>query len=277
MTIAEARRALAEAFRKAGLDSPELDARLLVGYALRLDHTALAASPDRVLTPQQETAIDALKQRRLSREPIAHILGVQEFWSLPLRVTPATLVPRPETETVAEAALAAIDEGGPRARTLRIADLGTGTGALLLALLSELPNAFGVGTDMSAEALAVAQANAEQLGLASRARFVRCNFGAALAGGFDLVVSNPPYIPSGDIAALSPEVRRDPRPALMVARTGLRAIARSPRTRNASLRWVVIWSWNWGLVRSALSRNWLKMPAFFRCPQSPIYQAFRGL
>ncbi len=228
MTIAEARRALAEAFRKAGLDSPELDARLLVGYALRLDHTALAASPDRVLTPQQETAIDALKQRRLSREPIAHILGVQEFWSLPLRVTPATLVPRPETETVAEAALAAIDEGGPRARTLRIADLGTGTGALLLALLSELPNAFGVGTDMSAEALAVAQANAEQLGLASRARFVRCNFGAALAGGFDLVVSNPPYIPSGDIAALSPEVRRDPRPALDGGTDGLacyRAIA----------------------------------------------------
>lgn len=221
MTIAEARRALAEAFRKAGIDSSELDARLLVGHVLGLDHTALAAAPERTLMPQQELAIDALKQRRLLGEPIAHILGVQEFWSLPLRVTPATLVPRPETETIVESALAAIDESGSRARALRIADLGTGTGALLLALLSELRNAFGVGTDMSAEALAVARANAEQLGLASRARFVRCDFGTALAGGFDLVVSNPPYIPSGDLAALSPEVQRDPRAALDGGADGL--------------------------------------------------------
>ena len=205
MTIAQARRALADAFRNAGLDSPELDARLLVGHALRLDHTALAASPDRVLSAADERAIDAFKQRRLAREPIAHILGTQEFWGLMLRVTPATLVPRPETETIVETALAAIDDSGPRTRTLRIADLGTGTGALLLALLSELPNAFGVGTDMSADALAVARGNAEQLGLASRARFVRCDFGAALASGFDLVVSNPPYIRSGDIAGLPPE------------------------------------------------------------------------
>jgi release factor glutamine methyltransferase len=214
MTIGEARRALADAFRNAGLDSPELDARLLVGHALGLNHTALAASPDRVLSATDESAIDAFKQRRLAREPIAHILGTREFWGLALRVTPATLVPRPETETIVETALAAIDDSGPRTRALRIADLGTGTGALLLALLSELPNAFGVGTDLSAAALAVARINAEQLGLASRARLVRCDFGAALASGFDLVVSNPPYIPSGDIAALSPEVRRDPRTAL---------------------------------------------------------------
>lgn len=221
MTIAQARRALADAFRNAGLDSPELDARLLVGHALGLDHTALAASPDRMLSAADERAIDTFKQRRLAREPIAHILGSREFWGLMLRVTPATLVPRPETETIVEVALAAIDESGPRTRALRIADLGTGAGALLLALLSELPNAFGVGTDMSADALAVARGNAEQLGLASRARFVRCDFGAALAAGFDLVVSNPPYIPSGDIAALSPEVQRDPRPALDGGADGL--------------------------------------------------------
>lgn len=228
MTIAEARRALAEAFRKAGLDSPELEARLLVGHALGLDHTALAASADRVLSVTDESTIEKLRQRRLAREPIAHILGMQEFWSLPLRVTPATLVPRPDTETIVEAALAAVDESGPRTRTLRIADLGTGTGALLLALLSELPNAYGVATDMSMGALDVARSNAEQLGLVSRARFVRCDFGAALAGGFDLVVSNPPYIPSGDIAALSPEVQRDPRSALDGGADGLacyRAIA----------------------------------------------------
>lgn len=228
MTIAEARRALAEAFRRAGLDSPELDARLLVSHALGLGHTALAASADRILTSDEKSAIGGLKQRRLAREFVAHILGTQEFWGLSLRVTPATLVPRPETETIVEAALTAIDEGGPRTRALRIADLGTGTGALLLALLSELPNAFGVATDKSAEALTVAHGNAENLGLAARARFVRCDFGTALAGGFDLVVSNPPYIPSGDLAALSPEVRRDPRIALDGDADGLgcyRAIA----------------------------------------------------
>jgi release factor glutamine methyltransferase len=214
MTIAEARRALADAFRKAGLDSPELDARLLVGHALGLDHARLTASPERALSATDESSISALKRRRLAREPIAHILGMRAVWGLMLGVTPATLVPRPETETIVEIALAVIDEGGPRSRALRIADLGTGTGALLLALLSELPNAFGIGTDMSAEALAVARGNAEQVGLTSRARFVRCDFGSALAGGFDLVVSNPPYIPSGDIAALSPEVQRDPRSAL---------------------------------------------------------------
>ena len=214
MTIAEARRALAEAFRKVGLDSPELDARLLVCHALGLDHTALAASPDRPLTPQDESTVAALKERRLAHEPVAHILGTKGFWGLTLRVTPATLVPRPETETIIETALAAIDENGARSRALRIADLGTGTGALLLALLSELPNAFGVGTDMSAAALSVARGNAEQLGLASRAWFVLSDFGSALAGGFNLIVSNPPYIPSGDIAALSPEVHHDPRTAL---------------------------------------------------------------
>lgn len=214
MTLGEARRALADAFRAAGLDSPELDARLLIGHALDLDRTALAASAGRELSAAEARAIETIKQRRLAREPVAHILGAWEFWGLPLRVTPATLVPRPETETIVELALTTIDEGGPRTRALRIADLGTGTGALLLALLSELPNAFGIGTDMSADALTVAHGNAEQLGLAARARFVRCDFGAALAGGFDLVVSNPPYIPAGDIDALPPEVKRDPRTAL---------------------------------------------------------------
>ena len=141
MTVAEARRALAAAFREAGLESPELDARLLVGHALGLDHAALAASPDRALTAQEQNAINLLEQRRLARESVAHILGTSEFWGLPLQVTSATLVPRPDTETLVEAALAAIDEGGPRTRPLRIADLGTGTGALLLALLSEIGRA----------------------------------------------------------------------------------------------------------------------------------------
>jgi release factor glutamine methyltransferase len=221
MTIAEARRALADAFRTAGLDSPELDARLLAGDALGLDHTRLAAESSRGLNSHETQALAALATRRLNREPVARILGVKEFWGLALRLNAATLVPRPETETVVEAALAAIDQDGPRSRALRIADLGTGSGALLLALLHELPNASGIGTDVSGEALDAARGNAGRLGLASRTAFTACDFGAALSGPFDLIVSNPPYVVTGDIAALAPEVRRDPRRALDGGADGL--------------------------------------------------------
>jgi release factor glutamine methyltransferase len=213
-SVAQARRALADAFRQAGLDSPELDARLLTGHALGLDHTELTIESGRGLGDEAARALAALAARRLDREPVARILGVKEFWGLPLRLNDATLVPRPETETVVEAALAAIDRDGPRTRALRIADLGTGSGALLIALLSELPNASGIGTDISREALGAARDNAGRLGIASRAAFAACDFGAALSGHFDLVVSNPPYVASGDIATLAPEVRHDPRRAL---------------------------------------------------------------
>jgi release factor glutamine methyltransferase len=214
MTIAQARRALADAFRQAHLDSPELDARLLAGHALGLDHTGLTIEGGRNLGDDDARTLAALAARRLNREPVARILGVKEFWGLPLQLNEATLVPRPETETVVEAALAAIDQSGPRNRALRIADLGTGSGALLIALLHELPEAAGIGTDISAEALAAARGNAGRLGLACRAEFTGGDFGAALPGVFDLVVSNPPYITSGDIAALAAEVRHDPRRAL---------------------------------------------------------------
>jgi len=221
ITIAQVRRALADAFRQAGLDSPELDARLLAGHALALDHAGLAAESTRRLDASAARALAALATRRLRREPIARILGTKEFWGLALRITAATLVPRPETETVVEAALAAIDNSGPRMRVLRIADLGTGSGALLIALLSELPNASGIGTDVSREALSVARGNAARLGLGPRAQFTASNFGAALAGDYDLVVSNPPYIASGDIGSLAPEVRHDPRHALDGGADGL--------------------------------------------------------
>jgi len=220
-TIAQARRALAEAFRRAGLDSPELDARLLTGHALGLDHARLAAESDRELSDQEIGALAALAARRLKREPVARILGRKEFWGLGLRITEATLVPRPETETLVETALAAIDSEGPRNRALRIADLGTGSGALLLALLHELPNASGIGTDVSREALAAAADNASRLGLAARAEFATGDFGAALEGRFDLVVSNPPYVASGDIGTLDPEVRHDPQCALDGGADGL--------------------------------------------------------
>jgi len=221
MTVAQARRALTGAFRQAELDSPELDARLLVGHALGIDHTALTIDSGRSLGGDAARVLAALVTRRLEREPVARILGVKEFWGLPLRLNDATLVPRPETETIVEAALATVDSAGPRTRALRIADLGTGSGALLIALLTELPNATGIGTDMSRDALAAAQDNASRLGVAARTEFAICDFGAALPGRFDLVVSNPPYIASADIDTLSPEVRRDPRSALDGGADGL--------------------------------------------------------
>jgi release factor glutamine methyltransferase len=214
VTVDAARRCLSDTFRAAGLDTPELDARLLAGHALGLDHGALVAAAVRRLDKADVVALLALAERRLNREPVARILGRKEFWGLPLDIGPATLVPRPETETVVEAALAALDAGGPRTRTLRLADLGTGSGALLLALLSELPAAVGIGTDVEAAALTIARQNAERLGLGGRARFVVCDFGKALGGGLDLVVSNPPYVATADIETLAPEVRYDPRRAL---------------------------------------------------------------
>lgn len=214
LSVADVRRVWAKRFRTGGIDSPELDARILLGHALGLDHAALVAADARKLTRGEEQAIAALAQRRLAREPVARILGWKEFWSLPLRVDASTLVPRPETETIVEAALAFLDAGRRRTEPLRIADLGTGCGAILLALLSELPKALGVGTDASAAALRVARDNASRLGI-GRAHFVCCDLAAALRGPFDLILSNPPYVASSDIASLAPEVRNfDPRRAL---------------------------------------------------------------
>lgn len=222
--VAAMRRDLAQAFRAAGLDAPALDARLLIAHALGLDHTGLAGAADRRLTPAEIARIAALAARRLAREPIARILGTKEFWGLPVTVTPSVLVPRPESETVVEAALAALGDHATRMRPLRIADLGTGSGALLLALLSELPQADGIGTDRDPSALATARDNAERLGLGGRTGFVASDFGTALAGGFDLVIANPPYVRTPDIERLAPEVRDfDPRCALDGGPDGLTA------------------------------------------------------
>jgi release factor glutamine methyltransferase len=228
-SIETARRDLAQRFRDGGIESPELDARLLVGHALGLDHAALAAQSRRLLTSPDADAIAALAARRLAHEPVARILGHKEFWGLPFKLNAETLVPRPETETVVEAALAMVGGDDRASRALRIADLGTGSGALLLALLSELRFACGIGTDLSTAALGCARDNAAALGLATRASFVACDYAAALAGPIDLLVANPPYIARGDIAALPPEVRDfDPRRALDGGPDGLdgyRAIA----------------------------------------------------
>jgi release factor glutamine methyltransferase len=223
-TIEASRRALAARLEAAGNDSAELDARLLMGAVVGLDLTGLIRSANRVLTATESDRLEALAQRRLAGEPVARILGVREFWGLPLQLSTATLVPRPDTETVVEHALELLRADGAVDRALRIADLGTGSGAILLALLSELPNACGFGTDISAEALQTARENAEQLGLADRASFIACDFAAGLSAPLDLIASNPPYIRSADIAGLAIEVRdHDPRAALDGGQDGLDA------------------------------------------------------
>jgi release factor glutamine methyltransferase len=244
MTIAAARRRFADALRRSGFETPDLDARVLIGHALGLDHAGLIRDAGRALRADEAEAIAAFAVRRLEREPVARIVGMKEFWSLPLSVDAATLVPRPESETVVETALAAIDAGGGRSQSLRLLDIGTGSGALLLALLAELPNALGVGTDVNVGALAVARHNADRLGLAQRARFVACDIAAALAGPFDLIVSNPPYVASAAIATLAPGVRDyEPHVALDGGPDGLdayRAIAaQAPRVLRPHARLVV--------------------------------------
>ncbi|KJC60267.1 SAM-dependent methyltransferase [Bradyrhizobium sp. LTSPM299] len=223
-TVEAIRRALTARLQAAGNDSAELDARLLVGAALDLDLTGMIISANRTLTAAELDHLEALAQRRLAGEPVARILGMREFWGLPLKLSAATLVPRPDTETVVERALELLRADRAIDRPLRLADLGTGSGAILLALLSELPNARGFGTDISTDALAMARENAARLGLADRAMFIACDYAAGLSGPLDLIVSNPPYIRSADIAGLATEVRvHDPRAALDGGADGLDA------------------------------------------------------
>ena len=200
MTVREALRHGAALLEAAGVDNPGLDARLLLGHATGLPRETLLREPLRVIDP---VPYKALVARRAAHEPLALILGRQEFWSLDFIVSPATLIPRADSETLIEAALAAMPE---RRQVRTILDLGTGTGCLLLAALTEFASAWGLGVDRSAEVVALASRNANALGLATRAAFICGNWADAVAARFDLVLSNPPYIPSADIAGLMPEV-----------------------------------------------------------------------
>ena len=223
-TIETARRALTAQFESAAIESASLDARLLVGHVLGLDFTGLITSARRQLTPDEAARLEEFARRRLAGEPVARIVGEKEFWGLPLKLSPATLVPRPDTETVIELALELLRADGATNRPLRIADLGTGSGAILLAVLSELPTAQGFGTDISEQALQTASANAVSAGLANRATFIACDYASGLSGLFDLIVSNPPYIRAADIDGLAVEVRNhDPRAALDGGADGLDA------------------------------------------------------
>lgn len=213
--------------RQAGIANADLDARVLALAAAGARHADLVANGDAPVDASAPAAFDRFVGRRAAREPVARILGRREFWSLGFEVTGATLDPRGDSETVIEAALelARGVDGGDGIHT--ICDLGTGTGCLLLALLTEVPAACGIGVDICPKALRVARHNAAAHGLAERASFLCADWTAGLAGGFDLIVSNPPYVRSADIATLEPEVRdHDPCLALDGGADGLDAYRR---------------------------------------------------
>lgn len=221
ITLHQLRRAAEARLREAGVDTPDLDARLLVEHALGLTRSDLFARANDPVPEPDAARLRALVERRAAREPVGRVLGHREFWTIDLALNPDTLEPRPDTETLVEAVLKALPD---RTAPLRLLDLGTGTGCILLALLAELPNATGLGIDLSPGAVAAATENAARNGLAERARFQTGNWGAGLAERFAVVVSNPPYIPSADIAALDPEVREhDPLRALDGGADGLDA------------------------------------------------------
>ena len=205
---------------QAGVDSARLDARILLAQAMGASREELIAGT-RQPTPEQEQAFQTLIARRAAREPLAYITGSKEVWSLDFKVGPGVLVPRPETETLVEASLAALPD---RQAPLRIGDLGTGTGALLLAALAEFPKARGIGFERSAEALAYARSNLRSLGFEGRGEIIAADWNDARDQNFDLIFSNPPYIPSAEILTLEPEVRLyEPRAALDGGTDGLDA------------------------------------------------------
>ena len=234
VSVAEATRLLAQTFRLAGIEEPEVDARALLGHALQLDRAQLLSHSERILDAHEAATISAFAARRLKREPVSRILGRREFWNVMLQLSPDVLDPRPDTETVVEAALDFVVRGGLRMERLRILDIGTGSGALLLALLSELPNALGTGTDISSGGAWQSRAPMPNAtGLQRAALSSPAISRTALPGPFDLIVSNPPYVAHGDIATLAPEVRDyDPAVALDGGSDGLdgyRAIAGDAR------------------------------------------------
>ncbi|PWR22391.1 peptide chain release factor N(5)-glutamine methyltransferase [Zavarzinia compransoris] len=218
--------------RMAGVEGPRRDAELIAGHALGLDRAALIAHGDDPVTDEAAARIAAMAADRAARRPMAQVLGTREFWSMRFKVTAATLDPRPDTETLVEAVLAVV--GLRLWKPLRILDLGTGTGCILAALLRECPAATGIGIDRSPAAVAVAAENMAALGLGGRATIVEGDWAAGIDERFDVVVSNPPYIPEADMQRLAPEVRLfEPRGALTPGGDGLGAyreiLAQVPR------------------------------------------------
>lgn len=214
--------------RSAGIDRPFAEARLLMMQATGKSEASLIAHPEEPLPPGSWMTWRGYLARRLQREPLAYILGHREFWGVRFLVSSATLDPRPDSETLIEGALRHVDQQlQDRDAPLRILDLGTGTGCLLLSLLTELPAATGIGTDISTEALAVAKRNALYLGLTERVEFRCADWWGGRPETFDIILSNPPYIPRAELSRLQPEVRyHEPRLALDGGEDGLDAYRR---------------------------------------------------
>jgi len=234
-TILELLRWTKEHFEAKGIDTPRLDAELLLAHALGCDRLRLYVEFEKPVTPEERGAFRALVRRRAEeRVPVAYLTGVREFWSLPLAVTPDVLIPRPDTETLIEAVLARLPG---RDAELSVLDLGTGSGAIALALARELPQARLTATDLSSAALAVARKNAEALGLAERVRFLAGDgFAPVAAERFDAIVSNPPYVPEADAAGLAPELRHEPALALFAPGDGTALLRRIAAEAGARLR-----------------------------------------
>jgi release factor glutamine methyltransferase len=223
-TVAAALAAAKARLGAAGSDTPELDARVLLRHATGHDEAWLFANPEAVLEGEALTAFADLLTRRETREPISQIVASREFWSRDFRVTPDVLTPRPDTETLIETVLARIED---RDAPLRILDLGTGSGCIVLTLLAECPNATGLGVDASSAALAVAAENAVALGLDDRVRWQEGDWCDGIDGEFDVIVSNPPYIARYELRHLEPEVRdHEPVLALDGGADGLAAYRR---------------------------------------------------
>lgn len=218
-TVGQTINAVAQRLGAVGIDTAHYDARLIIAEVLGIEMRRLPASHHAELSGDESARLAAMMERRLAREPMSHILGRRGFWTLEFQVTADTLDPRPDTETLIEAVLDAVEDRG---RPRRLLDFGTGTGCILLTLLSEMGHSTGLGIDSSPAALAVAGRNAATLGLAPRAEFRLGNWGDGLEETFDIIVSNPPYIPDGEIDGLEPEVARyEPRPALAGGPDGL--------------------------------------------------------
>ena len=242
-TLADALRRASGELRGAGIEDAGNDARRLLAWVLGLSGAQLLSRSELTLGPEQSVAFDRCVARRRGREPVARIIGTREFYGRSFAISPATLDPRPDSETLIETALEVIEREGWHAEPLRILDVGTGTGCLLLTLLAELPNATGVGTDISKAALDVARENARYLGIAGRAEWLASDALDGVEGPFDILISNPPYIRTGEIAHLAPEVSRfDPHLALDGGDDGLRFFCRLFRRAAAVVPngWIVL-------------------------------------
>jgi release factor glutamine methyltransferase len=236
--------ALARRFSDAGIATPEIDARSVVLNACCLSLESYLLSPDRPLNAVEARSIEVCGERRLAGEPVSRILGKRAFWANEYRIGPAVLDPRQDTETLIEAALGLLEEEGRRGQAMRIIDLGTGSGCVLLSLLAELPEAWGVGTDLDPAALRIARENAGDRTLKSRCAFVCNDWSAAVGGEFDVILVNPPYIKRDDIARLAAEVRHfDPPLALDGGLDGLdayRSIAQGCRSLAKAGSWILL-------------------------------------